>query len=774
MASTTEQLAQATQGPRTDSAGDITADAAQARDQGALTQSPDLGTQQIQPSDQRSPGTGAGATGDVAAQTTAEPTTAERPRLSIDITTTNQPGVNDDVVRTTVETQATPPITAAPGPVPPNGVGTAPATPGTTTPDDGYTYYGGTPGVATPGDDNTPPNANATRQAINQQFSDRIQPRPNVLDQYASYTYSISIYIMRPQDYRDLLITKQRRVPANQLLIQSGGAPAPDRNPNFGLDFYIDNLRLKSVVSGKGTRGPHNVVEMDFTITEPNGISLLPRLFRATQQYVAQTEADVREPLNYAAQNFLMVIRFYGYDSQGREVPASESTPTGTTDRRAIVEKFIPFRFTGIEFSVANRLTTYQCRAVCPQNDTATAQGRGSIPYNVQLTSTTVRELLAGSADVRTSGSAAASSANQSQAESARLARQSAPLKADSAPSAGTITQGLADALNRYQEQLVNRGVIAVADEYRFEFADEIIANARLKPPGQTDLASTGQPVPTTASQARDGAQQSVQRDSKNFTVTAGTNIVQFLDMVLRNSTYIFDQQSWIYDPKRNTLIPQGTPANSFAWYRVGVQSVPIGYDKIRKDWAYQITYQISIYRVNAVDSPYFPQGRFTGTHKRYNYWFTGQNTAIRNFEQKFDYLYYITVNVPPGSTGVSATSDYREFEKRLAQPRSPESSQYSSGSVGEPAANAADRLYSPSDLSRINLNIVGDPAWIQQGDVWSGVGGPGINERSAQAFLPDGTINYERQEVLFEVAWNGPSDYDLSTGLMPIQGAQQ
>ena len=70
-------------------------------------------------------------------------------------------------------------------------------------------------------------------------------------------------------------------------------------------------------------------------------------------------------------------------------------------------------------------------------------------------------------------------------------------------------------------------------------------------------------------------------------------------------------------------------------------------------------------------------------------------------------------------------------------------------------------------------MTIVGDPAWIAQGDVWSGVNGPAVLDPSAVAFLPDGTINYERQEALFEVGFNKPADYDLETGLMPIQRAQ-
>jgi hypothetical protein len=163
--------------------------------------------------------------------------------LRIEITTTNQEEPNDDV-RGIENTQSTPPITAAPGAAQPNNpvtsapVGSVVSGQATTAPSDdaaGYTYYGSTPGVGAPSDDNTPPNSNATRQAINDKFNTPITPRPNVLDQYASYTYSLSIYIMSPQDYARLLNDKKKILPANQLLIQSGGAAQTGRNPRFGV-----------------------------------------------------------------------------------------------------------------------------------------------------------------------------------------------------------------------------------------------------------------------------------------------------------------------------------------------------------------------------------------------------------------------------------------------------------------------------------------------------------------------------------------------------------
>lgn len=645
----------------------------------------------------------------------------------------------------------------------------------------------GTPGAGAPSDDAAtgPANgsgaANATQAAINKRFGGTIKPQPNVLDKYASYTYSISLYLMSPSDFTRLVGSKKRLLNGAQLLMQSGGAPnftgitpqtnapqeagAPANNPVaqsgrnqfFPLDFYIDNLRMKTYCSGKGTRGSHNVSEMNFKIVEPYGISLFERLYEAVQKYVTSENGGSGDgPMNYAAQTYLMVIRFYGYDAQGNLSKPLRRDTQGVTDAYAISEKFIPFRFTGIKFRIANKLTEYECAAVSVANDIATGSARGVIPYNIELTATTLQELFAG---------------NLTQSKQPDPAK--APPKADAAPQPSIVT-GLAAALNKFQQELVDKGNITYPDEYDIYIVEPELQNAKLRPPGVADKGSWGMLEPQTAAEAKDGAKQTAKTNSKNVSATAGMPIVQFLDLCVRNSTYIYDQQTKTKDPETGDVVPQGSAVTP-AWFKVTAQSVPIEgkYDEKRNDYAYKTTYQISMYRVPQIQSDWFPEGRFYGTHKKYDYWFTGENTSVLRFEQDFNYLYYLTVNTEQQTKDYGSTTNYREYIKKVYSPNSPESSQGSKNDVGEPGANAADYLYSPGDQAEVKLEIVGDPAWIQQGEVWYGVNGPDVTDDSQVAFLEDGTINYTSQEVLFEIGFNKPSDYDTATGLMKIKRDQ-
>ena len=472
-------------------------------------------------------------------------------------------------VRPTTETQATPASSPAP------------QTAGTRT-----------------SDDNTPPStsqaANATQAAIDRKFGGRVTPQPNILDQFASYTYQISLYLCSPGDYRRLLDGKQRSLAGFQLLMQSGGAPldsgivppsqqaqsrdlgdvpsdAPTlsqgRNQFFPLDYYIDSFRIRNYVSGKGTQGSHGVAEVKFRITEPYGITLFENLYYAVQQYVTQGGGGgANSPQNYAAQTYLAVIRFYGYDEQGKLV-APRNNQAEVTDSRAISEKLVPFRFTGIKFRVANRLTEYECEGVAVGNDVGTSQGVGVVPYNIELTATTLKDLLNGNQVTRT----AANTPTGRQTGTTTTGSTTAPPKADAAPQKVIVT-GLAQALNDFQEQLKQKGEVTYVNTYRFVFADPEIENAKVRPPGPANKTGWGMLSPQTAAEAKDGRKQTPNANSKNVSATAGMPIVQFLDLAVRNSTYIYDQQTKVVVDGQD--IPQGS-AQTPAWFKIDVEAKP-------------------------------------------------------------------------------------------------------------------------------------------------------------------------------------------------------
>jgi hypothetical protein len=264
------------------------------------------------------------------------------------------------------------------------------------------------------GPDNTPPaSRGTTQQAINTAFAAQIiSPRPNELDQYASYTYAISWWLLTPEQYNNLGAAG-RRAPAPgtgnwTLLIQSGGAPIAGRSQFFPDDFYFDDLEIESFLMGKGNNMSNNAMEIRFKVVEPNGLTLLQRLFDAVSFAYknpappasaaagAQVSANQtsRAVPNYAAAQYCLTIEFYGYDSQGNlAAPIKGSSGTGA---QATIRKYYPFLLRNITFrTVANQVEYHVVASPVPY-DTGTAQARGTIPFPFELAGTTVSQLLQG------------------------------------------------------------------------------------------------------------------------------------------------------------------------------------------------------------------------------------------------------------------------------------------------------------------------------------------------------------------------------------------
>ena len=346
------------------------------------------------------------------------------------------------------------------------------------------------------------------------------------------------------------------------------------------------------------------------------------------------------------------------------------------------------------------------------------------------------------------------------ESNTANAAAGLAPATAAAAPTpANTQTgTGLCAALNAYYaEDAKRRGFIP--DVYEIKFADPILENASMIPAGPIEKEFTGTTPLTSASGKLDSAKQSSPLQVRTRGATAGQQITQFIDQVLRSSRYIGNQQNVIWNTKTNQWDPQGKAGQVFAWFNIVGDAIQLKYDPARNDHAYKIIYTITPYQT-PIQSEYFTSGVFRGVHKVYNYWFTGQNTQVLQYEQSFNTLWTQAITGDNTTATVRAQTNPEFLWKKAYLPASNQTRQGGTGKTFEPGANAADILYS-NDYANIKLSIIGDPAWI-----------PSIVPLTSGKFVtapfnPDGSINSQASPPYFKFAWNRPVDYDLNTGLM-------
>lgn len=656
-------------------------------------------------------------------------------------------------------------------------------------------------GQGAPGDDQGRvaelPTVTVTASRIDELYGGKrapITPQDNTLNRFASYTYSLSWYLVDPVAYRELVSRQKRDLKGFYLLVQSAGvgqnvsqtvdgnqqlpldqqspqvtAASAGRNQFFPLDYYIDNFEFQTLYpSGGESMSAAAFKDLSFTLTEPNGLTLLPNLYRACDDLIRQGGQLFASSTttNYAAAMFCMVVRFYGYDENGLlQTPINNSG--NITDSAAVVEKFLPFVLKNIKFAVGPRMVEYTIEGAAPEVRTGLDTNRGSIPQDFDLSGVTVEDLLVGADQPTTTNGVTAGDGRSSTEQPEGEEPPPAAKKADAAPkpAASTTATGLQAALNRFEQDRVRNGVNRHADVYEIKFADNIIAQAVARPPGELNKNRVGGTATNTAADLKLPEKSAILPAARLRSVRAGTPIVQFIDEVIRNSDYINEQAYFVYDAKVKKWLQQSQPAEQFAWFNIVVKAEPMPdkYDEERNDYAYKITYYVTPYEVPMV-SQYFNPSGFRGFHKVYNWLFTGENTEVLNFEQNFDKLWTQALTADTSQltriVNQKRRMNSREQWVRHYYPASGEPAQGGDEKVFEPGANAADFLYGPN-YGRIQLEIIGDPAWIPNAyyeyntDTFSTVD-----------FWPDGTINSTAGAAYFEMAFNRPVDYNLNTGL--------
>jgi hypothetical protein len=659
-------------------------------------------------------------------------------------------------------------------------------------------------------DDNTAANTGTEQAAVNAGQANivRIEPRGNILDRFHNYTYTASVYVLSPTQFELYQQQPKRTISGYNLLFQSGGAPTgsgqqrgsaagradaniqDNRNPFFPFDYYIDTIEIENLIFGKATQAAHGVVSIKFTVVEPNNISLLDNIYQAVQDLDPKAVGQT----NYAAAIYLMVIRFYGYDLDGRPVRVGAAADDASqTDPDAVVEKFIPFRIKQINWTVSNQLVNYQFEGVAVGQIIGAATRRGTIPADIQLSGATVQAMLQGDptysakqAPAATPG-AATTSGRTEQSEPGAVpgvtvsdrgqsdsGAQAPPKATAAANTSASLISGLMGAMNNQQQQRLGLKEIEIADKYELDFGPgaEKIASATVTKPGKKvakDRTSGAVPVSKGNTSSASPDKQGMDVTSRNFAIPAGTQVLQAIDQIIRNSNYISDQALVVFDENSNEPRPNRKVSkdSGFQWYNILMQATPLGYDYKRNDYAFQIRYTVVPYTPQEFYSQSFPVPRFQGVHKRYPFWFTGENTQVLDYSASFNRLFTLTIAGPGGE---SAFQDWKERYSTSAnapfvqvQARSTESDVGADGRANELAANAAEYLYNPSDNAQGKIRILGDPAWIQQGSASGLVNSTNI---TTDGFNPDGTINFDVRDVLFEIAWQRPEDYSQDTGL--------
>jgi len=564
----------------------------------------------------------------------------------------------------------------------------------------------------------------------------------NPLSLYSSYTYQLSLYMITPDAYdefnksgrKNILLTNNasERGAAGTggafLIAQSGGINDDStRAPGFHFDYFIDNLQIKSAVSPQGAGGATVNYEMSFTITEQYGLSFVTNLKRAKQALEAYSSTiNYKESSNASRQFFILGIRFLGYDANGNLITQSplinEPDPT--------FQRFYDIQFTKVGFKLDGKTTTYNIEAATIPITAGLGQKRGVIDKGAnQLTGNTVGDIL-----------------NKLMIKVTEDQEKDTKTDPQKRQFANTYKiQYLGDAVD-----IENSSIVSSADLSKMKWP---MAAPKDKTTVNPNLSINAQP----------------NSKERIMAFNRDTPILQAITSVITQSDYLVNGLKSVYsaeeqpDPKTDSPESKKNDSNKrLKWFSVTPLIENTRFDNILKDWTFDITYQIRTYEIPILKSPYADSTTpYYGAVKRYEYWWTGQNSEVLKYEQSMNNAYF-TVALSGADASSAATGGNAQVPIVTGKRQSAD--RLGKMDVGKEAQNSVvTDLTSPGDWAEAKLEILGDPDWLSNPT-------PTGNETDKSFYGPDGyTVDFNAGQVFIEIKFLEAVDYDHNKGVMNL-----
>jgi hypothetical protein len=579
--------------------------------------------------------------------------------------------------------------------------------------------------------------------------------RTNVLHGYANYTYNLQLWAVTMQGFNSLANmapgSEQNLLQGAELLISNGGLNNTEqRSPSFPTDFVIDNLEVESVIGNRAEGKGADALNLKFDIIEPYTVTLLDRL----------TEVVIRngQGVDFKTLIYCMKITFLGYDSLG--IP--QVIEGGT--------KYIPFTMLNMTFSITSKGAVYKCQGI-PQKNIAMTLTDNIVPFHIELKGRTVGELLGGKVTSSGGGNSARTDTTTSQQQNS------------------VSDANLTKLLNDYEDKKASNKTQEQANRYYFELDPEFYNAVVLDTKKAEDDARSMSSISGSngAKVAAGGRAGQITFDSTQgkFNAQAGTRLTDLLDNILKITDYMKAQVGDKPDKDKPVTM-----------WKIFPKLTLKGYDSKTNQYIREVTYVIKKFDYYGMPHPNLgqkppPTGCIV---KKYDYLYTGENKDVMKLDIEYKVAFFEVFNAlkeeytdkANRGTGENPTSEADTLpdntnDKSPVQPyRKPAAGigpQQTTGAgtatretiaVGELMNYLLDNA---GDMIKLDLQIVGDPDWIQQDNILYDVNSltPG------QKTLSNGSISYFDSITCFQFNFKSPlKDYDDTTGMLEVGNSKQ
>jgi hypothetical protein len=664
----------------------------------------------------------------------------------------------------------------------------------------------------------------------------------NKLHAFASYTYRITLFLLTRKDYNALATNPQTFVPTFSLISSGAGYATPGvitttterkaspwggfedvsttqtragRHPDFQTDFFIDNLQLTTVVGLNAQTKASNAIEISFNITEPYGLSLLDRLLSA-----CETSGD--KNTNYIAQPYLLQIDLLASPTDENLLAFNKINNVIDTKRIAIKLQEMKIRPTGSG-------TTYAVRAV-PFNHTAFSITAAALPINIKVEAGTVGEFFSNQEDFNKLFAGEVASQEERLESDLKAWLDEYHSTGGYAPTAEQIeaqrnalkkaiiynSKSYTAGYNSYNEKIAKQQQLSKLPQTKIAFnIDKEFINSPIVSNETAQNTNSRLIDPRTTVDQTDPGYKTVE----TFNIREGTNVIEVIDQVMAKSQYIKSQIKTlgkeINDQEAKTTYSNGNERTKdtkqpekLKWYRV-VPTVALNdFDAARNDYSKTILYSILPYQAVNVYHPNFPKTTAASVKSKivreYDYVYTGLNQDILRLDIDFDTTYYTqltTYRNQLARLGTNRLSDPDEtrypvdqfsFRTNTQQLTLPNTIYYVGSNKESTGMNSATNpeekviadlkksIYTSQrgDLLNIKMQIIGDPDFIKQDDIYYNPGSPSkylefSRSRTQYKDVPitaSGQILFDSEQVFVQVNFQNAVDINDNKGIVNKQ----
>ena len=613
---------------------------------------------------------------------------------------------------------------------------------------------------------------------VNNNGSDNTLPGKrlqNPLGQFSSYNYILSLYILSPDAYTAFVKSGNKNVNAlrdavnnssnpdnpnlkdNQgafLLAQSGGVNNQNatRAPYFDLDYYIDNFKIESIISSKGTGASAQEHTITFDIVEPYGFSFGTKLRKTCEtlgkQAKKNSKSGISLPNNALRFHYVLGIEFIGYDANGNIMLSNSPFDGGILDPSGVnadpvdtFQYYIDLTINRMKFTLDGSPARYHFAATPTGHSVGLGTANGTTLDTQSITANTVSD---------------------------------------------AINQLMANQTKAHKKQVKNNSR-TIGNNYsiRWEPGTERIQNATIVSPADLDKskwAGSGA-TSTKASNPKTAAKAKPNNKSRTIHIGHGMALLQGINNIIQQSSYLRDALKVIYDsdiqanPDKGDLNQQPGGNNpQISWFNVTPQVTNPQWDNKTKSWAYDICYVITEYDTPVNDSIYANKKTGTtypGPYKRYKYWYTGKNTEVKEFSLAFDNDYIQTVTQIPDETDKTKQNSDGTSSPDISDPtdtpRVPgkQTSESRTGGKGPALESQNDYITSLNNsgaYTKAHLKIFGDPDFLINPNANSP---DAVYSKYYQSKKHQ--INSQASQVIIEVDIVEAIDYDNTSGTMSL-----